>query len=67
MQSDENKVGLLAPVIYVGVELTCEAAKWGWNKLFGDSEEDIEKSLVILLIFQARKIKNSVDYQSIIS
>ena len=43
MQSDENKVGLLAPVIYVGVELTCEAAKWGWNKLFGDSEEDIEK------------------------
>lgn len=43
MQSDENKLELLKPVIYVGVSLACDAAKWGWNKLFGDSEEDIEK------------------------
>ncbi len=43
MQSDEQKGKLLEPVLYVGVGLACEAAKWGWNQLFGDSEEDIEK------------------------
>ena len=43
MQSDENKLELLKPVIALGVEATCAVAKWGWNKLFGDSEEDLEK------------------------
>ena len=43
MLSDEQKGKLLEPVLTLGVELACETAKWGWNQLFGDSEEDIEK------------------------